>query len=121
MMAQQRTKKFEKILSELNGSTGSYPFGPEALVFKVMGKMFALVTQQEDVPRITLKCMPANGEILTGDYKSVNPGYHMNKKHWITITLTGELSEEMIIDLIDDSYRLVVSKLTKSEKHILEQ
>ncbi|MCP3670800.1 MAG: MmcQ/YjbR family DNA-binding protein [Gammaproteobacteria bacterium] len=113
--------KLEKYLSKLKGSDGSYPFGPEALVFKVMGKMFALVSQQEETPRITLKCAPSDGEVLVGQFKSIVPGYYMNKKHWITISLTGEIPEEMIIDLAGVSYNLVVSKLTKARKRELEQ
>ena len=111
----------EKSLSKLKGSEKSYPFGPEALVFKVMGKMFALVSQKEDIPRITLKCAPADAEILVSQYESIIPGYYMNKKHWITLSLTDELSEEMLIDLINNSYKLVVSKLTKTNKKTLEQ
>ena len=110
------TNKLEKYLSNIKGAEGSYPFGPEALVFKVMGKMFALVSQQEEVPRLTLKCDPVDAEILTGQFKSIVPGYHMNKKHWITISLTGELNEVTLIDLIDDSYELVVSNLSKADK-----
>ena len=111
----------EKYLSTLKASQGSYPFGPEALVFKVMNKMFALVSKQEAVPRVTLKCDPVDAEVLTGQFKSVVPGYHMNKKHWITISLTGELDDEMLKGLIDDSYELVVSKLSKADKNKLSQ
>ena len=115
------SKKLEKYLSRLKGSEGSFPFGPEALVFKVMGKMFALVSQLEDVSRLTLKCDPVDAEILTGQFNSVVPGYHMNKKHWITISLAGELSDEMLIDLVDDSYDLVVDKLSKADKSRLHE
>jgi len=108
--------KLEKHLSNYHRSEGGYPFGPDALVFKVMGKMFALVSQNEETPRVTLKCTPADSEILVSEFESVIPGYHMNKKHWITITLSGELSEEMLIDLANGSYELVISKLTKAEK-----
>ena len=111
------TNKLEKYLSNIKGSEGSYPFGPEALVYKVMGKMFALVSQQEEVPRLTLKCDPVNAEVLTSQFKSIVPGYHMNKKHWITISLKGELSDEMLMDLVDDSYELVVSNLSKADKN----
>ena len=111
----------EKYLQTLKASKGSYPFGPEALVFKVMNKMFALVSKQEAVPRLTLKCDPVDAEVLTSQFKSVVPGYHMNKKHWITISLTGELDEEMLKELIDDSYELVVSKLSKADKNKLSQ
>ena len=111
----------EKYCATLKGSEGSYPFGPEALVFKVMGKMFALVSQTEKIPRITLKCHPADGETLVSEFESVVPGYYMNKKHWITISLNGELPEELITNLAKDSYKLVVSKLTKADKKKLEQ
>jgi len=113
--------KIEKYLSKLKGSESSYPFGSEALVFKVMGKMFALVSQHEETPRVTLKCVPPDGEVLVTQFESVVPGYYMNKKHWITISLTGELSEKMLIDLANGSYQLVVSKLTKANKNTLEQ
>jgi len=113
--------KLEKYLSKLKGSEGGYPFGPEALVFKVMGKMFALMSQKEKVPRVTLKCAPADGEVLVSQYESVIPGYYMNKKHWITISLTGELPDEMLIDLASGSYDLVVGKLNKADKGKLER
>lgn len=112
--------EIEKYLSKFRGSESSYPFGPEALVFKVMGKMFALVSQEE-VPRVTLKCAPEDAATLTGQFKFVSPGYYMNKKHWVTISLTGELSQDMLISLAEESYRLVASKLTKKDKAELEK
>lgn len=116
-----RKNKLEKTLSTLKGSEGSFPFGPEALVFKVKGKMFGLVSQKDKIPRVTLKCAPADGEFLVSQFESVIPGYYMNKKHWITISLTGEIPDEMLIDLVNGSYDLVVSKLTKADKYKLEQ
>lgn len=115
-----KAENIEAYLSKFKGSAGSYPFGPEALVFKVMGKMFALVSQTEETPRVTLKCPPADGEVLVSEFESVIPGYYMNKQHWITISLNGELSEEMINDLARGSYDLVVSKLTKADRKKLE-
>ena len=116
-----RREDLEEHLSGLEGSEGSYPFGPEALVFKVMDKMFALVSQTEGALTVTLKCDPTDGEFLVGQYESITPGYYMNKKHWITISLDGELPQEMITDLADGSYELVVGKLTRAEKRELEQ
>ena len=113
-------EKIEKYLSELKGGESSYPFGPEALVYKVMGKMYALVSQKEEIPRVTLKANPVDAEALVGQYDSVTPGYYMNKKHWITISLNDELPLEIIKDLSDKSYELVVSKLTKKEKESLK-
>ena len=112
--------KFEQSLANLTGSEGSYPFGPEALVFKVMGKMFALVPQRDEAPSVTLKIAPANGEVLVSLFEAVKPGYHMNKRHWITIALNGDMAEEMILDLANGSYDLVVKKLTKAERLKLE-
>lgn len=113
--------KLEKYLSSKKGADKSYPFGPEALVFKVMGKMFALVSQKEKTPRVTLKCTPADGEVLVSQYDSINPGYYMNKRHWVTISLNDEIPYDMLIDLANNSYELVVSKLTKADKLKLEK
>lgn len=109
----------EKCL-KLKGSEASYPFGPEALVFKVMGKMFALVSQSEQVARITLKCPPADAEILVRQYESITPGYYMNKKHWISISLQDEIADAMLMDLLNNAYKLVASKLSKTDKQTLE-
>ncbi len=116
-----RKNQLEKYLHQLKGSEGSYPFGPEALVFKVMGKMFALVSQKDKVPGVTFKIAPADGEILVSQFESVVPGYHMNKKHWITISLNGELPDGMLTDLADGSYEIVVNKLTRADKNKLAQ
>ena len=110
----------EKYLASLKGAESSYPFGPDALVFKVMGKMFALLAEHEGVPKVTFKCIPEDGAMLVSQFESVIPGYYMSKKHWITISLTGELPLEMLYDLADDSYRLVVNKLTKKDKLLLQ-
>ncbi len=111
----------EAFLSSRKGAEASHPFGPEALVFKVMGKMFALVSQQEEPPRVTIKCRPADAELLVDRYDSVVPGYYMNKRHWITISLGGDLPERMLTDLAADSYALVVGKLTRAQRRELEQ
>ena len=107
------------IIFFLKGATASYPFGSEVLVYKVMGKMFALLAEDEATPRINLKCAPADAEMLVSEYKSIIPGYHMNKKHWITVSLMGDVPEDMLVDLISDSYDLVVSKLTNANKVLL--
>ena len=116
-MMQQRT--LEKFLAALPAAESGHPFGPEALVYKVYGKMFALVTQQQTPARLTLKVRPADGEELIGMYESVIPGYHMNKRHWITITLNGELPATMIKELAEKSYRLVVATLKRADREKL--
>lgn len=114
-------QKLEQYLLTLKGAESSYPFGPDVLVFKVMGKMFALTSAHRGVPNVTLKCIPLDGEILAEQFEAIAPGYHMNKKHWITISLTGEVSKVMLQDLASKSHELVVKKLTKAQKSELEK
>ena len=114
-----KKESVEKHLAEYKGSESSYPFGPEALVYKVMGKMFALVSQTEEVARVTLKVNPEDGAMLVGQYDSVVPGYYMNKKHWNSITFDNTLPEGLILSMIDDSYDLVVKSLKKVERETL--
>jgi predicted DNA-binding protein (MmcQ/YjbR family) len=84
-----------------------YPFGEEVAVYKTGDKMFALVAEKSDPVRISLKCDPQLSTVLRERYESVMPGYHLNKKHWNTIILTGQLSWEEIQDLIRHSYQLI--------------
>ena len=116
-----KKEKIEKALSDMIGSKSSNPFGPDALVFKVMGKMFALVSQKTETPQVTFKCKPADGFVLVSQFESIVPGYHMNKKHWITVSLNGDVPDEIMTDLARESYELVVSKLIKTEKTKLEK
>jgi len=96
----------------LKGTTESMPFDDKTLVFKVMGKMFAL-TGIENFESINLKCDPEKAIELREKYTSVLPGYHMNKKHWNTLLVNEELSDKQILELTKDSYDLVVAKLPK--------
>jgi predicted DNA-binding protein (MmcQ/YjbR family) len=102
------------------GVTEELPFGPDALVFKVMGKMFAL-TDITDFTSINLKADPEKAIELRERYDAVIPGYHMNKKHWNTILLDGSLPEKLIKSWVDDSYDLVAAGLTKKQKSALEK
>jgi predicted DNA-binding protein (MmcQ/YjbR family) len=92
------------------------PFGPETLVFKVKNKAFALTGINAFPPTANLKCDPERAIQLRDMYKSVIPGYHMNKKHWNTITLESELDDRLIKELIDHSYELVVKGLSAAER-----
>lgn len=96
------------------------PFGEETLVFKVMGKMFAL-TDITEFSSINLKSDPDKAVELRERYEAIIPGYHMNKKHWNTVLLDGSLPERLILSLVDDSYDLVVAGLTKKLKTALEK
>ena len=116
--------KFEalrKYLLKKRGAIEDTPFGPESLVFKVMGKMFALVAWDKKPLRVTLKCDPDLAQILRAQYQAVQPGYYMNKKHWNTITLDESISDQQILEMIDDSYELVVKGLKKADRKELEQ
>lgn len=86
-----------------------YPFGKEVAVYKVGDKMFALIREGKDPVQLSLKCDPLLAETLRQKYDTVMPGYHLNKKHWNTIVLTGQLSWEEIQDLIRHSYSLVTA------------
>lgn len=115
-MTNMTLNEFENILISKPGSTKEFPFGEEAMVFKVMNKMFALVAWQEVPLRITLKSLPEDAVGYRELYACVNEGYYMNIKHWNTITLDGSMSDEVLVSMIDESYDLVVSKLSKKEK-----
>ena len=102
--------EFENLLKYLldkPGASEDFPFGPSAMVFKVKGKMFALIAVEETPLRINLKCDPELALHLRAAYSAVQPGYHMNKKHWNTVTLDGSLTDGEILTMIDDSYDLV--------------
>lgn len=114
-------KKLENLLLSKVGSVKEFPFGEDAMVFKVMGKMFALVAWQENPMRITLKSLPEDAIGYRELYACVKEGYYMNKKHWNTITLDGSMSDDILLSMIDESYDLVVSKLTKKEKETLRK
>ena len=103
----------------MKGVTEEFPFGEETLVYKVMGKMFAL-TDLENFLSINLKVDPEIGIELREQYDAVKPGYHMNKKHWITVFMDGSVPDRLILLWVLNSYNLVASALTKSQKLTLE-
>lgn len=102
-------KKVEKFLLSLPKAELDFPFGENTAVYKVDGKMFALVTEKKEPVQISLKCDPVLAETLREKYETVMPGYHLNKKHWNTILLTGQLGWDEVKDLIRHSYGLVTS------------
>jgi predicted DNA-binding protein (MmcQ/YjbR family) len=105
----------------LPGAEETTPFGPEALVYKVSGKMFA-VTVPEDFPaRINLKCDPERAIELRDEHKAIKPGWHMNKKHWNTVILDGSLPPKLIRELVEHSYQLVVDALPKKAREALRK
>ena len=101
------------------GTQETFPFGPETSVFKVAGKIFALSRLAERPLRVSLKCEPALAEELRRSHAAVIPGYHLNKRHWNTVTIDGSLTGSMIADMVEDSYDLVVSKLPRARQRAL--
>jgi predicted DNA-binding protein (MmcQ/YjbR family) len=96
--------------------TEGTPFGPASLVYKVMGKMFALITWETIPLHITLKSDPDDALALRAMYPAVKPGYYMNKQYWNTITLDGSIAESEILEMIDFSYDLVVKGLKRADR-----
>ena len=101
------------------GVTESFPFDNKVLVFKVMNKMFALADVDEFIS-INLKCDPERALELREQYVGVQPGYHMNKKHWNTVATREDISDTLLLGLIDHSYDLVVASLPKKLQKELE-
>ena len=100
-------KEVEEYLMSMPNAVLDYPFGEKVAVYKVGDKMFALVEEGSNPVRISLKCDPQLARLLRDKYESVMPGYHLNKKHWNTMLLTGQLSWEEVQDLVRHSYLLV--------------
>lgn len=105
-------------LGSRDGSTLEYPFGPDAAVFKVAGKIFALASLETEPIRLSLKCDPDEAVALRLSYSAVQPGYHLNKKHWNTVTLDGSLPDDLISQLIHHSYELIVKRVPKRAARI---
>jgi predicted DNA-binding protein (MmcQ/YjbR family) len=100
-------KEVEDYLLSMPNAKLDYPFGEDVAVYKVKDKMFALVREKKEPIQLSLKCDPVLAETLRAKYDTVMPGYHLNKKHWNTVVLTGQLSWDEIQDLIKHSYSLV--------------
>jgi predicted DNA-binding protein (MmcQ/YjbR family) len=105
---------------EKKGAKEDFPFDETTLVFKVMGKMFALTDLESDLA-VNLKCEPNKCQKLKEEFSAVRSGYHMNKKHWITVVIDGTIPDNDIYYWIDCSYNLVVKSLTKKQKNELER
>ncbi|MEQ8361659.1 MAG: MmcQ/YjbR family DNA-binding protein [Cyclobacteriaceae bacterium] len=111
-------ESYRNICMGMKGVTEEFPFDKNTLVYKVMGKMFAL-TDLDLFTSINLKCLPEVGAELRERYPAVQPGYHMNKKHWITVEMDGSIPDQLLKSWIMESYELVTKSLTKSQKSTL--
>ncbi len=97
------------------------PFDELTLVFKVMGKLFALTNLNSENFTVNLKCDPEWAEDLRADHEEVQPGYHMSKKHWNTVQFDGDLEVALLKKMIDHSYDLVVKGLSKKDREALKE
>ncbi|MFF2650519.1 MmcQ/YjbR family DNA-binding protein [Streptomyces sp. NPDC058045] len=104
-----------------NAAVEDFPFNPETSVFKVCGRLFAL-TALDAVPlTVNLKCDPEDAVRLRAEHPAIAPGWHMNKRHWNTVTLDGSLPDRLIRELVEDSYDLVVAGLPRRERLRLDR
>lgn len=109
------------LLLAQTGATFDFPFGPEVEVFRVKGKMFALMPVAESPPRVNLKCDPDQAIALRGKYPAaVLPGYHMSKTHWNTVLLDGTVPSDELRWMVEHSYALIVAKLKKADRLALQ-
>ncbi|MFF9863955.1 MmcQ/YjbR family DNA-binding protein [Streptomyces sp. NPDC013953] len=103
-----------------NDASEDFPFGPDTSVFKVAGKMFALASLDARPLKVNLKCDPEIAVRLRAEHPAIVPGYHMNKRHWNTVTVSG-LPDRMVRELIEDSYDLVVAGLPRDVRLRLDR
>jgi predicted DNA-binding protein (MmcQ/YjbR family) len=104
---------------DFHGSAETFPFGPRTSVFKVAGKMFALSQLDGHPLRVSVKCEPLLAEQLRATYRAVLPGYHLDKRHWNTVVIDDSLPEQMLREMVEDSYDLVVSRLPRARRRAL--
>lgn len=120
----QEVQQLRDACARLPGSTETFPFGLDTLVFKVGGKMYALLGLDSEPLTLSLKCDPVRAEALREQYAHIVPGFHLNKRHWNTLTLGAELSNglpaALVAELLAHSYALVVASLTRAERLKLE-
>jgi predicted DNA-binding protein (MmcQ/YjbR family) len=110
--------ELDSYLLSKQSATFDYPFDDVVRVYRIANKMFALMVDEKPLC-INLKCDPLYALELRSIYKGIKAGYHMNKKHWNTVTVDSDVDDELLKELIDHSYTTVVSKLTKKQREIL--
>ncbi|WP_182066095.1 MmcQ/YjbR family DNA-binding protein [Curtobacterium sp. ME12] len=100
----------------LPAAVETQPFGEGSVVYKVVGKMFVMVTEVRGTPIVNLKCAPPHGAALVRDHDEITPGWHMNKRHWITLTPGVGIDETLVEDLVVNAYDLVVAGLPAAKR-----
>lgn len=111
-----KLKPIRDHLLSLPHATEDTPFGPDVLVFRVGGKMFALLGWQNQPITLNLKCDPEYAIELRERYAAITPGYHMNKQHWNTLSLDATLPNELVFELVRNSYDMIRASLTKKKR-----
>ena len=112
-------ERISDFVGALRGATEEHPFGPDVDVFKVGGKIFAILSPTVEPGAISLKCDPDRSLELRERYAAVTPGYHLNKRHWNTVVLDGSVVDDVLDDLITHSYELVVASLSAAQRALL--
>ncbi|KJL24894.1 MmcQ/YjbR family DNA-binding protein [Microbacterium azadirachtae] len=102
---------------ELPGVTVDQPFGPEVDVYRVRERMFMALSPMGRTS-VTLKAAPEDAEALRETFPAIIPGYHMNKRHWITLRSDGSLEQDLVRELVTEAYRLVVAKLPRAQRPV---
>ena len=113
-----KLESFTKYCLNKPAVTIDFPFGEETICFRVAGKIFAITSYSVPL-KVNLKCDPEEVIELRERYEEVQPGYHMNKKHWNTVDFEGRISDKELKKMIDNSYDLIVSSLTKKQRELL--
>ena len=105
---------------ELNGAEETFPFNPETSVFKVGGKVFALTALENRPLQVSLKCDPELAIQLREAYPAIVGGWHLNKRHWNTVTVDDSVPEALLLEMIEDSYDLIVTQLPRRQQLLLD-
>ena len=111
--------EIDKFILSKYAVTYDYPFDEEVRVYRIFNKIFALIIDELPL-KINLKCDPIYALELRSLYQSIEAGYHMNKKHWNTVEANGDVDDEFLLELINHSYDMVVSKLTKKQREMIK-
>jgi predicted DNA-binding protein (MmcQ/YjbR family) len=104
----------------LPGAYEDFPFGPDPAIYKVAGKLFALLPLASASVSLSLKCDPTRAVMLRDTFAAITPGYHLNKRHWNSIRIDGTVPDDDILELIEHSYALVVAGLTRRQREQLD-
>jgi predicted DNA-binding protein (MmcQ/YjbR family) len=110
------SEQLRALCLSFRGSRETFPFGPETSVFKVFEKIFALSALGAEPLTVSLKCEPLLAEQLRIQHPAITGGYHLNKRHWNTVTIDGSVADRMIAEMVEDSYDLIVSRLSAGRR-----